>query len=229
MAAIDKPFLTMKDFSAKDEEKLKKELFTAIIPSLVNDLHNSGIISDADLSDKHIVKQKILEFLNSKSKEVFSLIVDHRDTILSLAELQNKEGHKEFSISLYATFVEHTLNSIIHRQCFKKNFDEKTKLDILKNVNLIGKCSWLIKLLELPPLKSDHVKTILSIADERNSFFHYKWKPEPDTDKIPDIDKEDRVHNEKIKKVKALLKYLKNYETKIVYGGKKKKIIKASL
>jgi hypothetical protein len=125
--------------------------------------------------------------------------------------------------------VEHTLNSIIHHQCFKKKFDEKTKLDILRNVNLIGKCSWLIKLLGLPPMKSDHVKTILAIADERNSFFHYKWKPDPDTDKIPDLDKEDRVYSEKIKKIKALIKYLKNYETNQEYGGKKKKIIKVSL
>jgi hypothetical protein len=219
----------MTDFSAKEEEKLKKALVTAILPSLVNDLHNSGKISDADLSDKHIVNQKIREFLNSKNSPIFSLTVDHRSTILSLAELQNKEGHQEFSISLYATFVEHTLNSIIHHQCFKKKFDEKTKLEILRSVNLIGKCGWLIKVLGLPPLKSDHVKTILAIADERNSFFHYKWKPDPDTDKIRDLDREEKLHAEKIKKVKALIKYLKNYETKLEFGGKKKKIISAAL
>lgn len=84
-------------------------------------------------------------------------------------------------------------------------------------------------MLGLPPLKSDYVKTILAIADERNSFFHYKWKPDPDTDKIPDLDREEKVHSEKIKKVKALIKYLKNYETKLEFGGKKKKIIRASL
>lgn len=115
----------MKDFSAKQEEKLKKALVNAILPSLVNDLHNSGKISDADLSDKDIVNQKIRDFLNSNNKPIFSLTVDHRSTILSLAELQNKEGHQELSISLYATFVEHTLNSIIHHQCFKKNLMKK--------------------------------------------------------------------------------------------------------
>lgn len=219
----------MKNFSAKEEEKLKKAVVTAIIPSLVNHLHNSGIISDADLSDKQIVNQKIRNFLNRKNRPPWSITVDHRSTILSLADLQNKEGNRELSISLYATFVEHSLNSIIHHQCFKKKYDEKTKLEILRSVNLIGKCSWLIKILDLPPLKPDHVKTILAIADERNSFFHYKWKPDPDTDKIPDLDKDERIHNEKIKKVKALIKYLKNYETKQEYYGKKKKIFKASL
>jgi hypothetical protein len=219
----------MKDFSAKEEEKLKKALVTTFIPSLVNDLHNSGIISDADLSDRQIVNEKIRQFLNRKNKPSFSIVVDHRSTILSLAEQQNKEGHRELSISLYATFVEHSLNNIIHHQCLKKKIDEKTKLEILRSVNLMGKCSWLIKILGLPPLKPDHVKTILTIADERNSFFHYKWKPEPDTDKTPDLDNDERIHNEKIKKAKALIKYLKNYGTKLEYNGKKKKIIKASL
>jgi hypothetical protein len=219
----------MKDISAKEEEQLKKALVTAIIPSLVNDLHDSGMISDSDLLDKQIVNQKIKEFLNKKNRPQFRITVDHRSTILSLAERQNKEGNQQLSISLYATFVEHSLNSIIHHQCFKKKFDEKTKLEILRSVTLIGKCSWLIKILGLPPLKPDHVKTILAIADERNSFFHYKWKPDPDTDKIPDLDKEERVHNEKIKKIKALVKYLKSYETKVEYNGKKRKIIKASL
>jgi hypothetical protein len=81
-------------------------------------------------------------------------------------------------------------------------------------------------LLDLPIIRQEYVKTILEISDERNSYFHYKWKPEPDTDKVPDLDKEKKDEEEKIKKIKSLLRYLKAYETKFEFKGKKKHIDK---
>lgn len=214
----------------KEEEKLKKSLAKLIIPSLVNEMHNVGLITDSDLLDRNIVSSKLKKYIDIHGSSIFkNIVIDHRDTILRIAEQQNNEGHTELAVALYATCVEHTLNNIVQVECIKKKYDAKTNLDILRNVNLSGKCSWLFKLLGLPALKEEHIKTILNIADERNSYFHYKWKPDPDSNKIIDLKKRDEIHIEKINKIKSLIKYLKRYETQQQFQGKKKKIVRASL
>ena len=211
----------------KSDDAFLEKIGKAIIPDFINSLHNEGVISDADLSDKKIVFEKLRKYMAKNSGRIdWQFIIDHRETLINVAEAENKKGHFEFAVSLYATFVEHTLNRIIHITCYSKKIDLKTQTEIIRNINIIGKCTWLIKLRNLSPLNENHVKTILEISDQRNAYFHYKWKPEPDTDKIPDIGKRDKEKSDKIEKIKSLLKYLKAYETKIEYKGKKKHIDK---
>ena len=143
---------------------------------------------------------------------------------MGVAKEQNNKGADDFSTALYATFVEHTLNRIIHLACVSKKTDVKTQSEIIKNINISGKCTWLIKLLNLPPFNTSHIKTIESISAERNSYIHYKWKPSKD--EISNHDREKIKINEKLKKIKSLLKYLRTYEAKIEFKGKKTKIVK---
>ena len=215
--------------TSKDDSRLKQKLIQTVIPTLVNNLLRLGIITDNDLNNKEFVSRKIADYLKTAKDSAFEYVVDHRSTILEIAERENKNKNHDISIALYAIFIEHTLNSIIHIACINRKIDEKTQTEVLRNINLIGKCTWLLKLLELPPFKSDHIKTILSISDDRNSYFHYKWKNDRRFHVVHDMEKEERVHYEKIKKIKLVIKYLKSYETKQEYRGKKKKIIKASL
>lgn len=209
----------------KELEVFQRQIARIIFPEIVNQLHKSGEISNEELSNKKLVFKKIREFLDkNKGLPNLEIIVDHRETILESAENENKKGHFELSVTLYATFVEHTLNRIIHLACVSKKIDTKTQTEVIKNINIIGKCTWLLKLLELPPLNEKHVRTILAISDQRNSYIHYKWKPEKDTDKVPDLEKKNHQETEDLKKIKALLRYLKSYESKIEYNGKKRQI-----
>ena len=194
-----------------------------MMPSFINSLHQDGIISETDLLDKNIVFEKLSDYMEKNKGNIdFELIVDHRDTLIKVAEEEVKKRHFEFAVAIYATFIEHTLNRIIHLACSAKKIDPKTKVEVIKNVNIAGKCTWLIKLLELPAIKKEHVSTIFSIANERNAYIHYKWKPEPD--EIPDLETKKKEEEAKIKKIKSLLRYLKNYETKLEYKGKKSSI-----
>jgi hypothetical protein len=215
------------DKKIKSDKAFEEKFAKSILPDFINSLYKDGLISESDLSDKTIVFGKIRDYMKkNKGKINWEIIVDHRETLLNVAEAENKNGHFEFAVALYATFIEHTLNRIIHLACASKKIDKKTQTEIIRNINIIGKCTWLIKLLDLPIIRQEYVKTILEISDERNSYFHYKWKPEPDTDKVPDLDKEKKDEEEKIKKIKSLLRYLKAYETKFEFKGKKKHIDK---
>ncbi len=207
----------------KDKERLIKLIAKNAIPEMINSLHRDGVITDEELNDRGIVMRKVRKQLG---KVHFDIVVDHRKTLLMYAEEANKAENQELAIALYATCVEHSLNRIIHTECINKKIDSKTKTDILRTVNLMGKCTWLISLLGLPKIKEDYVKMIQQISEQRNSYFHYKWNPEPDSDKVPDPDRKREMHLGNIKKMKVLLKYLNSYNSRRAFRGKKATIHK---
>ncbi|MNQ64872.1 hypothetical protein D3C85_793120 [compost metagenome] len=209
----------------KNDKVFQDKIAKIVLPDLINSLHKEGVISDSDLLDKKKVFEKLRTFMaKNKGNMEFEIVVDHRETLIRIAEAENKNGHFQFAIAIYATFIEHTLNRIVHLACESKKIDKKVQTEIIRSVNIIGKCTWLIKLLDLPAIRQEYIKTILTVSDERNSYIHYKWKAETDNDKIPDLENEKNVENEKLKKIKSLLRYLKNYETKLEFKGKKKQI-----
>ena len=211
--------------NSKISKASRDALGRTFMRDLIHQLHTNGLLTDEDLNDKDVVYSKTQKYL-SKHKGNLDIVIipDHREDILDTADDLNKKGHTQLAISLYATFIEHTLNKIISIECSYKNIDRKTQTEIIKTN--IGKCTWLFKLLGLPQLKPQYVKMILKISEERNSYLHYKWKPSPD--KISDEDKTEKDKQEKIDKIKALIKYLKNYDTKHHYRGQKSRIIKVT-
>lgn len=206
-------------------EKTRDKLGQTLMMDLINHLHTQGLLTDEDLNDKEVVRTKTQKYLKKHQGNFdFKIITDHREEILKMADQLNKKGDNKLAIALYATFIEHTLNKIISIECSNKNIDSKTQTEIIKGVNIIGKCTWLFKLLGLQQIKQNYVKTILQISEERNSYIHYKWKPEPDIE----TEKTKKNADEKIENIKALIKYLKNYDTKHHYKGQKTKIINAT-
>lgn len=212
----------------QETKKLEREILSYFLPNLVNILHQDGTLNDQDLNDKLVLRDKLREYLNKNELDI-QIVVDHRKTLLSVAEREFNAGHSEFSIALFATYIEHSINRLIHIECERKKIDNKTCTEIIKSVNIIGKCTWLLKLLGLPPLKQEYLKIIIKITEERNSYIHYKWKPEPDTDKVKNNKEQKNIKQEKYLEIKRLLKYLKNFQTRHEFAGKKNKIHDAVL
>ena len=209
----------------KEIERVMKSIAKAILPNMIDDLYQRGIITEEDLTDSRKTMQIVKRYYEeNKDTIAFETVVDHREEILKVAESEVKKGRNGLAISLYATSVEHTLNRIIHLACVAKKIDSKTQSEILRSVNINGKCTWLFRLLDIPAIKADYLKIILNISDERNAYLHYKWKPDIDMDKIPDLEKEEKINKEKIKRAKLLIKYLKGIEAKIEFRGKKSRI-----
>ena len=200
--------------SKLSQKQINKLFFTPII----NKLFEDGLILESDFNNQDILKEKVdlFHFENAHRME-FPLLIDHRETLIRIADKEYENDHTELGVSLYATYVEHSLNRVIQLACKKKKLDEKTTIEIIKNINIHGKCSWLLLLLDLPAINPKHKKTILTLSDERNSYFHYKWKTDMDDDVEPKTNK----NIEKLKAIKLLLKYLRNYESKLEFKGKK--------
>ena len=144
--------------------------------------------------------------------------VDHRNEIINKA-VDYYEKDYYLSITLISFFIEHTINSIIDLYCRENSVSEKYRIEIIRNLSIASKFSWLLVLMKLPKINSRILKSIIKIAESRNSFVHYKWK-------YSNID-EDKIENKiTLTEIKTTIKYLKTYESKIEFNGLKNQIKK---
>ncbi|WP_133054044.1 hypothetical protein, partial [Niastella yeongjuensis] len=80
----------------KERNKFVKDVAGIVLPNLVNDLYREGKIKDTDFNDKELLRKKLLGHIN---KIDFQIIIDHRETILNVAEKEFKAGNTEISIT----------------------------------------------------------------------------------------------------------------------------------
>jgi len=182
-----------------------------------------GDIKEDDLNDPHVLKTKMLSMLNNG----ISIVVDHRSTILDQAEIFVSQLRYEYAKVFFATYFEHSINSIISTQLSKNRISEKSKNELIKSISLPAKYTWLLELLGLPKFNETYRKTIASTADARNAFLHYKFTPEPDTDKIPNLDRENKRNISEIENIRKAVRYTKSYEAKITYRKNKRRLTSA--
>ena len=82
---------------------------------------------------------------------------------------------------------------------------------------------WILKLLEVPKISVNHIKTVLHLFELRNIYVHYKWKANND---------DDNKHRNDLKNTVFLaynaIKYFHMYENKHIYY-KSKGILKKCL
>lgn len=197
-------------------EDFKIDIADTILPQLINNLIKDGIIQEDELDNKSLIYKKVQEFLDNTQYDFTHLNIDHRDAMLLIAK-NNYDENYEVSLTMFATIIEHTLNSIIKIYCINKALDIKTHIEIIRNVNIRGKYTWLLSLMGFPTIKESYTKLIQQISDERNSYVHYKWKT---------VDFENDNPKIELVKLEKLINYIKQYETEILYNGNKNRIDK---
>jgi hypothetical protein len=177
------------------------------------ELYIQGHLDEKDLDDKSKIKEIVLSSID-KTGGVY-LVTDHRDSLLQKAEMFLKTNDLELAIVLYAMFFEHAINGVIVRTLEKKKIINKTKNEILRSASLKAKLTWVLELLNLPKFNEKHAKFILNIAEERNAFVHYKFNAYHADKNI------EEPLQTLLNDVKKSIRYIKNYDTKVIYKGKK--------
>lgn len=199
------------------DEIMKKEL----VPELLISIFHPEKISKEKAMEILSDKKKLNRYIKSLQIEP---VIDHRDELLQVAEEQFKKRNFGLSVALFASIIEHSVNKIISVRCSQKKLKDKTKKEILRNCDIQSKCTWLLELLDLPPFLTSYINIIKTTSDERNTYLHYKWNPITNFDEIPDLAKDNKENNEKRKKILSVLKYLKQYESRIEFKGNKSKL-----
>jgi hypothetical protein len=185
-------------------------------------LYAIGLLTDDDIESKHKLIAAIKRIF--EHRDIDNLVIDYTDSILSKArEFKNKREYN-YARVFYATFFEHEINELIHLYCIRKKIDANTQKDIIQSVNTYGKYSWLLEIMSYPKFNKIHKITIKSLADNRNSFIHYKWKENPKAWDFFDKEKYESDINKEFESIENAVKYFKNYLNRIKYKGKKTQI-----
>jgi hypothetical protein len=202
--------LSLDNFSARDKKHLKE-----IGKKFIIDLYANGSLTDADLSQPYEIFFEKIKSISDRS--IIDIVTDHRDRILNEAIYFYEKKEYALAKIMYAMFFEHSINGIISNYCVKIKLGEKIQIDIIKSIDIHGKLTWLLKILEFPLFNESHKKTIKKVAEDRNAFIHYKWK-------IEDIEDKYSSYSDEFKKIKQATIYMKNYESRILFNRNKIKL-----
>ncbi|MFC1751191.1 hypothetical protein ACFL2V_20600 [Pseudomonadota bacterium] len=184
---------------------------------LAESLLADGVLELDDLKNEETIESKLKSYI--KGRTVYT-VYDHTETLLDKANEFRKAGDLDLAIVLYSTYFEHELNRIIeHVLCIDK-VSKKSRVQLIRSININGKCSWLLEVLGLPSFNKKHSKSISDLSSERNSFIHYKWSHSIDLS-----GEEEKL--ELLDSAKSTSTYMKKYSSRVLYKGKKGKVKKA--
>ena len=188
------------------------EYRTIFINKIIESLVKGDTI---DIKDKNR-NEIIMEIYNIIDDLEFISVIDYRDSILDEARKYYSEEKLELSYLLYATWFEHWINGVISILGLRRNFNEKDVNDMIRNISLKGKYTWLLQLFEVEELDDNHLNLIFSVLRLRNSFVHYNRN---EKDRKISI-KENNI----MEKIEKVVRYLEEIEDKVVYKGNKEKL-----
>lgn len=200
-----------------------KEVDIALARSFFNTIAESAFINGdlniEDFSDKKLLREKILRLIPKEDKNIY-FTIDHTPTLLEKGEWFAKNEEYNLAYVFYATYFEHFINEILDMWATRNSIKYETSSLLIKKVTLEDKYTWLLEVLKLPTFKQEHWKTIKKLSDKRNSFIHYKYKPEA-ADR--DDSKDKTEWTEDYKDIIKTITYTRRYRSKIVFNGKKQK------
>lgn len=195
-----------------------------ILHSITESLYASGIFTDDDIKDKESHVLALKRLLDNGS--IGGITVDYTQSLTAKARRYKNSNELDYSRIFYATYFEHEVNGLIHLYCLRNKIDNNTQTAIIQSVNIWGKFTWLLQLMNYPIVNKNHLNTIKALADSRNSFVHYKWKDDPDFHSIPDSKKEQDKIDSEFDRIEKAVKYFRKYCSKIMFKGNKSKIKK---
>ncbi len=199
--------------------KKDKTMARSIARSIAESALINGDLKIEDFSDLKVVKNKLLKILPQKDENLFFTII-HQPTLLEEGIKFAKKKKYEHAYIFYATYFEHFINEVIDIWAKRNSIRYETSSSLIKRIGLEDKYTWLLDLLKLPKFKVIHFKCIKNISEKRNSYIHYKYKPEAAnaSSEIKKTDWEKDYRN-----ILKAISYTKRYRTKVVFGGHKNK------
>ena len=124
------------------------------------------------------------------------------------------------AVLLYATWMEHWINSLIVIACMRKRVPSEQVTELLRETSFRGKTTWLISILDKPAIAPSHRNRMLQVLDLRNAFVHYKWRGLSEEA----LEQQEKAIAISLERLPATVKYLNQYERKHLYHGSKRKV-----
>ena len=105
----------------------------------------------------------------------FAFTTDHRSSMLEHARSFSLEGRDEYSLVFYGLYIEHTLNLAIRDRAIQLGLAENEAVDLMRR-SLPEKTGLTWKRLFDEDFPQQLRADIVTVANRRNAFAHYKWQ-----------------------------------------------------
>jgi hypothetical protein len=162
-------------------DDISDEFAQELLNELIKGMVAKGELDISGLSNEEATKKGIetLYHLNKESSILDNITILHAQSLATKANELYLDGEYDLSILIYATWWEHWINGIIHAKLSAKDVTEKEFKEVIRSLNIRSKCTWFLKLLDLPKLDSEHLKIMDELIERRNQFVHYKYPIRP--------------------------------------------------
>jgi hypothetical protein len=199
--------LSIEDIASLPRDYKRLAVRTAVW--LTKSYIDSGRLDPAGKTHTEIVAEvRRLADADRGSAPLVSL--DYTDGILRRARSAKKADESHWAVLFYAIWFEHKLNSFIALLAGKRGLSAKHTEVLIKETRYAAKGTALLCILGMPPLSNDHMNNVVNLMELRNSFVHYKWKPEK-WERQTGVEKQRIALLDRIEKT---VKYLQYFERK---------------
>ncbi|MBK1884816.1 hypothetical protein JIN85_20570 [Luteolibacter pohnpeiensis] len=161
----------------ESEIDIDDDLANSIVQHIINSALADGSLNPTGKS-KDQFNQEVFSYLRkiAESDAQFSLILDHRKTLLDQARSFRKSKNVELAILFYATWTEHMLNLFVASYLRRRKLADSFIQDFLRDTGTKSKYIFIISsYTEKNPAKS-WITKLNFISERRNQFVHFKWK-----------------------------------------------------
>jgi hypothetical protein len=205
-------------------DDIPNELAAAIVEDLIKGMIATGELDVIGLTNREVTLKgiKVLYQNGKKSSRFENLTITYAQSLSTKANELYLEKEYDLSIVTYATWWEHWINGVIHSKLSAKDVTEKEFKEVIKSLNIRSKCTWFLKLLDLPQLDSGHLKTMDELVERRNQFVHYKYPSRPIDDPEGTQQKIDNMFGS----IKNAEEYFNDYEHKHIHKSFKPEFTK---
>ena len=197
-----------------EENKLFEKLFTLILEQQIETMmwENKNLFRYKTSEEVEKLALKRLKRMCSKGLD-FLPLMDHTSNFLKHARKSMNSGDMNCAALFYATYFEHRINNILGKVARRK-LSESHYQKIMRRADIEDKCSWVMHLLSEKSISKLSIKRIKKISEIRNSFVHYKWKPNIEHEK----------NEMALKDTDKIVRYLNRFEERIFFSGNRKNI-----
>ena len=158
----------------KSIERLNDDGARVAVRMMLQQAIESGAISVEGKSDDEVMLE-LGTYVDELPTEAFVWVMDHRQMLLREARKYLRISNYELATLCYATWAEHTINNLLRTFLARKGLPLASINDAIRSAPHRAKFTWMLDLLDVPPLSEKHVKVLMQLAELRNAFVHYKW------------------------------------------------------
>ena len=197
-------------------DQLGQDLLSCVFESVLCD---TNIDSKGKTEDQIMAEVRKIALEWSKRYEMVP-VIDFKPNLLARARGFKRHHENHQAILYYATWFEHWINGILIRRL--RSLDEREITQMIRDVSLRGKFTWLLALVHGRRIPQKYVKAILEVAEFRNKFVHYKYKAINNDD--PDEEEAKLKHVQRT--AETAVRYLQTFEERHFFKGAVRGLLK---